>query len=623
MPLTQARLFWAELKRRKVFRVAVVYAATAFAVLQGADIVLPNLGVPDWAMRFLVAAVLLGFPIALVLAWALELTPDGGIQRTPPTDPGPTEPPALLGKRTLIVSALLVALGVGLSAGWLLRPFGGVSTDPVSSASSSDVQAAERSIAVLPFADLSPERDQEYFSDGLAEEILNLLTRVRELSVASRTSAFTFKGGATPIPEIASRLGVRYVLEGSVRKAGESIRVTAQLIDGRTDRHLWSDTYDRTLADVFAVQNDIAASIGRALEVELLGRDGDAVTATRIDPDLYEDFLQSRFLLRQRNLAAIARATDLLEAVVEGEPDYAPAIAQLAEAHLLAGGTARDAEELEERFDLILELCDRALAIEPSLAGAHAVRGNVAMTRGDYRAALDDYERAIELDPDDPRAHHWLALLYSDSGHLDRAERAIGEALRLEPENANAQGWRGDLLAARGQWAGALEVARDVAELGNPVGHATVGMYLLAVDPEGNLDRAESEMRLALASGAPADLVPLKVIEFARGDHAALESLLDDVRANRLWLYIGTTALLALGQREALLTLLEWDDFLYDRLVPLVWAPEHAAMRRDPRFVDYLDRQGVVDLWREIGPPADCVEEGGTFRCGLIDGGAH
>jgi TolB-like protein len=610
-----------ELKRRKVFRVAVVYAATAFAVLQGADIILPNLGVPGWAMGFLVVVVLLGFPIALVLAWALEVTPDG-VRRTAdaPGEAGEGTP-SLLGTRTLVVAGLLVALGVGLSAGWVLKP--GAGSGPVAEAGTEGAVDVRASIAVLPFADLSPERDQEWFSDGLAEEILNLLAAVRDLSVASRTSAFSFKGSAAPIPEIGERLGVRYVLEGSVRKAGERIRVTAQLIDVQTDRHLWSQNYDRTLADVFAVQDEIAGAIGEALRVQLLGRDGEMVAATEIAPELYEKFLQSRFLIRQRSQAALARATALLEEVVEGEPGYAPGLAQLAEALLVSAGGHTDSGELERRLDRVLELVDRALSIDPRLAGAFAVRGNVATVRGEQVAALHDYQRAIELDPDDPRSHHWLAMLYAEAGHLDLGEREIAESLRLDPENANAEGYRAYLLAARGRWGEAGASARRVVELGNPVGHAIAAIYLLAVNPRENLDRAESEMRLALARGAPADVVPLTMIAFARGDDAALESFVDDIRHNRIWLYLAAEALLVLEQHDALLTLLEWQESTYDRILPLVWAPEHAAVRRDPRFVGFLQRQGVTHLWREIGLPPDCRADGDRWRCGLTGGAAN
>jgi TolB-like protein/Tfp pilus assembly protein PilF len=601
-----------EFKRRKVFRVAVVYVATAFAVLQGADVILPNLGVPGWAMGFLVVLVLLGFPIALVLAWALEVTPDG-VKRTGDA-PNETQEatPSLLGTRTLVVAGLLVAVGVGLSAGWVLKPGAAGPGAEAESAGAVDVRA---SIAVLPFADLSPERDQEWFSDGLAEEILNLLASVRDLSVASRTSAFSFKGSPAPIPEIGERLGVQYVLEGSVRKADDLIRVTAQLIDVRTDRHLWSQNYDRTLADVFAVQDEIAASIGEALRVQLLGRDGAVVTATEISPELYEKFLESRFLIRQRSSAALARATALLEEVVEGEPGYAPGLAQLAEANLVSGGSV-EADELERHLDRILELVDRALSVDSLLAGAFAVRGNVAMTRNEYVDALHDYQRAIALDPGDPRSHHWLAMLYSEAGHLDLGERAIAESLRLDPENANAEGYRAELLAARGRWAEAMASARRVTELGNPYGHVAGALFLLAVDP-GALHQAESEMRLALAKGTHPYQVPLKAIAFASGDTAALASFGDDVRADRMWLYVATTALLALERPDALLTLLEWDDYhLFKRLSALVWSADQAALRRDPRFVQFLQRQGVTDLWREIGPPPDCRADGNTWRCG-------
>jgi TolB-like protein/Tfp pilus assembly protein PilF len=612
--------FLSELKRRKVFRVAVVYAATAFAVLQGADIILPNLGVPGWAMGFLVVLVLLGFPIALVLTWALEVTPDG-VKRTGAAPNEAVEgTPSLLGTRTLVVGGLLVAVGVGLSAGWVLKP--GAGAGPLAEAESAGAVDVPASIAVLPFADLSPERDQEWFSDGLAEEILNLLASVRDLSVASRTSAFSFKGSPAPIPEIGEQLGVRYVLEGSVRKADDRIRVTAQLIDVRTDRHLWSQNYDRTLADVFAVQDEISAAIGEALRVQLLGRDGEVVTATEIAPDLYEKFLQSRFLIRQRSQAALARATALLEEVVEGEPGYAPGLAQLAEALLVSAGGVIDSGEFERRLDRILELVDRALSIDPRLAAAFAVRGNVAMTRNEYVGALHDFQRAIELDPDDPRSHHWLGMLYSESGHLDLGERAIAKSLRLDPENANAEGYRADLLATRGRWDDAMASARRVTELGNPYGHVTGALFLLGVDP-GALQHAESELRLALAKGAHPHQVPLKAIAFASGDTAALASLSDDVRANRMWLYVATTAILALERPDALLTLLEWDDYLFDRLSALVWAADQAALRRDPRFVEFLRRQGVTDLWREIGSPPDCRADGDTWRCGLTGEAAN
>src|SRR6056297_1779592 len=215
--------FFAELKRRKVVRVAVVYAATAFAVLQGADIMLPRMGVPEWGMNLVVALIVLGFPIALVLGWALELTPDG-LKRTEavPSETANATTPALLGKRTVFASVLLVVLGLGIGAGWFLRPVSDLETASAEAlAEESAAQLVrEKSIAVLPFADMSPNSDQEYFSDGLSEEILNLLAQIRDLKVIGRTSSFAFKGRNEDLRTIGSTLGVAYLLEGSVRKSG-------------------------------------------------------------------------------------------------------------------------------------------------------------------------------------------------------------------------------------------------------------------------------------------------------------------------------------------------------------------------------------------------------------------
>ncbi|MCH8479369.1 MAG: hypothetical protein LAT56_15715 [Wenzhouxiangella sp.] len=322
--------FFAALNRRKVFRVAVVYAATAFVILQAADIMLPRLGVPEWALSLVVMLVILGFPIALVLAWALELTPEG-IKRTDgvaAVEGESAADPALLGKRTVLVAALLVAVGVGLGAGWVLKPGETSPTEPVTPLVEAEavqpplVDAAsaipDASIAVLPFADLSPEGDQQYFSDGIAEEILNVLSRIDALSVSSRTSAFAFRSqSALSIPDIAASLGVRHVLEGSVRKAADTIRITAQLIDARSNQQLWSETFDRQLTaqNVFEIQDEIAAAITEALARRLevpMGAVPGAAGGTG-DIDAYEAFLIGRDLFINRNDGPFLAGTKLAQ----------------------------------------------------------------------------------------------------------------------------------------------------------------------------------------------------------------------------------------------------------------------------------------------------------------------
>ena len=330
----------AELKRRKVVRVAVVYAATAFAVLQAADIMLPQMGVPEWALSLIVAFIVLGFPIALVLAWALELTPEGikrtgavtETEATPGDGPGAT--PALLGKRTLFASALLVVLGLGIGAGWFLRPVGAPEATPAAESAAAPAATAataaavaDKTIAVLPFADFSPARDHEWFADGLTEEILNALARTPDLLVTARTSSFRYKDSTLDIPQIAAELGVAHVLEGSIRSTPQRIRVTAQLIRAADGFHLWSQTYDRDPADMIEIQEDLARNIALAME-------------TTMDPQALSDMARVG-----------TRSVEAYQAYIRG------IAASL--------GTTDDIRESYELFE-------RARGLDPGFAAAHA-----------------------------------------------------------------------------------------------------------------------------------------------------------------------------------------------------------------------------------------------------------
>jgi TolB-like protein len=302
---------------------------------------LPRLAVPDWAMTLVVVFAVLGFPIALVLGWALEVTPDG-VKVTRPLDAMPTDdpPPALLGKRTVFAAALLVVLGVGIGAGWFLRPVSGPDvTPPVEPAAELAADAplvADRSIAVLPFVNMSADPEQEYFSDGLSEEILNLLAQIRDLRVIGRTSSFAFKGRNEDLRSIGSTLGVAYLLEGSVRKAGDDLRITAQLIEVEGGSHLWSQSYDRRLENVFAIQTEIAGSIAEALRMSLVGPDQAApVAQAAASLPAYDLFLQARRLIQGRTRSGIEAARKLLDDALALDPDYAPALAAAAQAVLL------------------------------------------------------------------------------------------------------------------------------------------------------------------------------------------------------------------------------------------------------------------------------------------------
>jgi len=406
-----------EMKRRKVVRVAVVYLATAFAILQAADIMLPRLGVPEWAMSLVVVLVVLGFPLALVLAWALEITPDGGIRRTEAEEaaPAPGEAPALLGRRTVLVAGALLVLGIGLGAGWFLKPgihAGGVVDGVASGIVEAEGETSPRSIAVLAFTDMSAARDQEYLSDGIAEELLNLLAQLPELRVISRSSAFSFKGQNLEIPEIAERLGVAHVLEGSVRKSGDRVRITAQLIEARTDTHLWSATYDRTLDDIFAIQDEIAATVVEQLKVTLLGA---LPRAREADPEAYALYLQARALRLQGTAEGSEQAFALLQEALDRDPGMVAAWTLLSRVHSAQAYLGSRAE----RFTLAREAIEKALALDPECAEAHAQLGWIAMVYdGNLAQAARHYEQAQELAP---TALHGEALL----GDLGRHKEAI------------------------------------------------------------------------------------------------------------------------------------------------------------------------------------------------------
>ena len=296
--------FFTELKRRHVFKVAAAYVVTGWLVAQAAEFLLDSFSTPEWILQTLIVLLLLGFPIAILLAWAFELTPDG------------VQLDSAVGDKPL--------------------------PDAVDAQPDLLENSPEQSIAVLPFADMSPDQDQEYFSDGLTEELLNLLAKVSGLHVASRTSAFSFKGKQEDIRDIAEKLRVRHVLEGSVRKAGDQLRITAQLIKAKDGYHLWSETYDRSIENVFAVQDEIARAVVESLKLQLLA---EAPVVRETSSEAYNLYLQGMHFKMQRTHESINLAMDYLERAVDIDPEYAPAWALLSEVYALRGGSTQSGWE--------------------------------------------------------------------------------------------------------------------------------------------------------------------------------------------------------------------------------------------------------------------------------------
>jgi TolB-like protein/Flp pilus assembly protein TadD len=416
--------FFAELKRRKVVRVAVVYAATAFVVLQVADIMLPSLGVPGWALSLIVVLLILGFPVALVLAWALELTPEG-VRVTPaPTAADHDQPPpSLLGRRTLAVAATLVVLGVGLGAGWLLKPSG----------PAPDRVAEGVFIAVLPFDNYSPDPADAYFASGMTEEITSQLSRVSALRVVSRTAVSRALESRLSLSEIAATLGVGAVLEGSVRKSGDMIRITTQLVDAASGRHLWSSDFDRELADVFAIQREVALAIVAALQAELSPGD-----KARIETPPTDNVAAYQLYLRSREFSATGIATnrtsiELLRQAVALDPEFSDAWAFLSWRHTWAARLG-DLDAVEEAF----ATARRALDVDPASAFAHFALGSAYSVSEEIEENIASFEQAVALDPDHSTL---LDLSYNNAvtGRSAVALKQVTRAVRLSRNVPNAR----------------------------------------------------------------------------------------------------------------------------------------------------------------------------------------
>jgi TolB-like protein len=420
-----------ELKRRNVIRIAMLYLVSSWALLQLADVLSSLLNVPDFAGSIVIMLLVLGFFPALIFAWVYEMTPEG-LKREVDVDRSASMTPET-GKKinTVIVVLLVIAIG-GLIADRLI-PAASVEKNIVVTESPS-APISDLSIAVLPFADLSPGSDQEYFSDGIAEEILNVLVRIEDLKVASRTTSWGFKGQeALGIPFMAEKMNVRHVLEGSVRKSGDTVRITAQLIDAETDQHLWSETYDRTLTaeSVFEVQDDIAKSI-----VEQLGiiMDPGAVVANHAadtrNIDAYELYLEAWQLFVERR--SLLRAIDLFEQAVAADPGFARAWSGLAATYNVAPGWGffdRDYSSLAR------EAAEQAIRLSPELSLPYAVLALGMNTSWpvDYERVLALFDEALARNPKNTTAYLWRTVVYLDLGYFDQAEWDAQQCLDIDP----------------------------------------------------------------------------------------------------------------------------------------------------------------------------------------------
>ena len=415
--------FFSELKRRNVYKVAVAYAVIGWLLVQVATQVFPFLEIPNWAIRLIIALVAIGFPIALVIAWAFEATPEG-IKRTEDVD--------LVGERVPKKRAWIYVVVIGAAISIALFFLGRYTAGNTASAARTELSA--KSIAVLPFDNLSDDKSNAYFAEGVQDEILTRLAKVADLKVIARTSTQKFKSSPENLPDIAKQLGALNILEGSVQKVNDQVRVNVQLINALTNAHLWAEIYDRKLTDIFAVESDIAKTIADTLQARLTGSEKSAITKEpTANEAAYEFYLKGQSLWGRRSGDNIPKAIAFYEQAVARDPNYALAYAGLAEAYVLlpyyTGARRR------ETVPKAREAISTALRLDPNLAEAHTANGKFLYGyEMDIHGSLREHQRAIELKPNDSTAHHWLGndVLVA----LGRFEEAIAEgkrAIELDP----------------------------------------------------------------------------------------------------------------------------------------------------------------------------------------------
>jgi TolB-like protein len=600
----------AELRRRNVFRVAAAYLVVGWMVMQIVSVMTPALELPSWVDGFFAVMLMAGLPVALLLAWAFEMTPEG-MQKTAPADGDAKFRP--LGITDFVLMGLMVlvlaVVGYQISQGGAAPV-----TQPIAQTPRGETTV---SIAVLPFVDLSEAGDQEYFSDGISEEILNVLVRIPELGVAGRTSSFAFKNQNQDLRIIGEALGVNHVLEGSVRRSGERLRITAQLIRASDGFHIWSETYDRDLIDIFAIQDEIALAVSEQLAVSLgLSRES-LSRSTTTNIEAYEAYLRARPLFFSRRDENLREAIVLLNHAIALDPEFAPAWGSLAGVYSVIEWYT-SYETLEHVYQWRRAgraSAERAIALDPALAEGHVYLGRFQAVAREWEAAFVSLDRASELAPNDPAILDAIAQAYSEVGYDGQALEYSQQAVRIDPLVAIYRTILGyhtdrrrleDTEESLAHWRAAIEI-----DPGFAIAHYARLRRLVA---DGRQVEARSALEMAHTTGA-----------FSDGAYARYDQVLDAWEA-------GEDALRALVPDlhpfYAQLAGLMLDDH---ELVMDFWAEGLSTGRRsnlglnmmyrgdfrnDHRWKAEVMNAGLLEFWHVRGFPTDCRAVGeDDFEC--------
>ena len=591
-----------------MIRALLGWGVVSFAVLQVAEPVLHAYHLPEWWLTVVVTILGGGFPVTVVLAWVFDLSAKGITRTAAATDAG-TGGLGLSGPR---LATLLLALGLLAAAPGLVFFFvwPGAGRRPAEVAAASASAPGTPSIAVLAFADLSPTKDQEYFSDGIAEEILNALARVKGLKVAGRTSSFHFKGKNEDLHAIGATLGVANILEGSVRKQGNKVRITAQLIKASDGFHLWSKTYDGDLTDVFELQERIARAITSELKVVLQGdQQSRLVPVATVNPEAYALYLQSSAIFNRREGSRFADAIGQLEQALKLDPTYARAHSRLAA--LFAISTSYSVRDVRTAMAAAESHARRATELDPSLAEPHAVLALLFGQQRRYEEESASFQRALALDPDDVTANFWFATSRVVEGYGRQGAEVLDRVLVLDPILPNALMWRGTQLFNGGDLDGAERLLRRA----NDLGLFYVGLGLSSVsDSRGRKEEAIEQLIPALRVFM-GDFPPGSAEVLARGmfgdagARARALAILDAYLVTKPAVVTGIVpyALIRLGQPERALAIVQTAPTGNDALVfGMLWGPYGRAARGLPMFPEFARKVGLADYWERHGPPDSC-----------------
>jgi TolB-like protein len=512
------RNFFAELKRRNVYKVAVAYGVVAWLLMQVASQIFPFFEIPNWVVRLVVLLLIIGFPIALIIAWAFEVTPEG-IKRTEVADAA--------GQRSrggAWIYVVLIGAALSVSLFFVGRYTVGRATPRHSEAATA---VPQKSIAVLPLINESGDPKDEYFSDGLSEELIAALAQISGLKVIGRSSSFRFKDRTEDTKTIGEKLGVSTLLEGTVRKQGDQVRIVAELINAADGIEMWSRTFDHELKDIFAVQQEIARAVAQSLRVTLLGSEEKSTQMATNNVEAHNAYLQGHFYSVRRNAEDYRKAIDYFDQAIQFDSNYALAYAERSEVWTVVGDLTG---QRSTAFPKARSDAEKAVAIAPSLAEAHAALGWVrAFAEWKFAEGLSELQRAKELSPANPNANDLLARVIVYTGRMEEAERQARQAVELDPLSAGTQFTLGRVLFYAGKLDEADAAGRKMAELQPSASSSHRWQVLVAVQ------RGDGETALREAQLEPDDTIrpfELALAQYIRGDRNAADAALGELIAN-------------------------------------------------------------------------------------------